>query len=139
MLNQPPSCHVTRDGLAGILGEQTMECGPARDALIAGATFVVWDGLVPADRLAHTYRIRLRHTRKRGRPTLALAATVDRLLEAEDELLRIGQIVATDSSWTFMLFLNATATAVLACTGVARTESPADQGSERVVTTSLPW
>ncbi|WP_331769274.1 hypothetical protein OG948_36405 (plasmid) [Embleya sp. NBC_00888] len=121
---------MTRDGLAGMLNEQTTACGPARDALIAGATFVVRDGLVPADRLAHTYRIRLRHTRKHGRSTVALAATVDRLLAAEEELLRIGRIVATDSSWTFMLFLNATATEVPACTGVARTASPADQGSD---------
>lgn len=121
---------MTRDGLAGMLGKQTTACGPARDALIAGGTFVVWDGLVPADRLARTYRTRLRHGQKRDQPTLALTATVDRLLEAEEELLRIGQIVATDSSWTFMLFLNAAATEVLSCTGVARTSSPAEPGSD---------
>ncbi|MFI0976030.1 hypothetical protein ACH4SP_03265 [Streptomyces sp. NPDC021093] len=111
---------MTRDDLAGMLGEQTTACGPARDALMAGGDFVVWDGPVPAGQLARTYRMRLRRTQRRGQPTLALAATVDRLLEAEEELLRIGQIVAADSSWTFMLFLNAAATEVLACTGVAR-------------------
>lgn len=120
---------MTRDNLAGMLGEQTMACVPARDALIAGGAFVVWDGLVPADRLAHTYRRRLRHTQKRGQPTLGLAVTVDRLLDAEGELLRIGQIVTTDASWTFMLFLNADATEVLACTGVTRTPAPAEPGS----------
>ncbi|WP_405558555.1 hypothetical protein [Streptomyces sp. NBC_01171] len=117
---------MTRDELAEMLGEQTTACGPARDALIADGTFVVWDGLVPADRLAHTYRTRLRITQKRGQPTLALAATVDILSHAAEEPLRLGRIDATDTSWTFMLFLNATATAVLACTGVARSEPPAE-------------
>jgi hypothetical protein len=116
---------VTRDGLAGMLGNQTTACGPARDALIAGGTFTVWDGLVPADRVAHTYRTRLRITLKRGQSTLALGATVDLLFQAGEEPLRVGRIDAADMSWTFMLFLNATATAVLACTGVARSEPPA--------------
>ncbi|MET9774582.1 hypothetical protein ABZ023_09950 [Streptomyces sp. NPDC006367] len=111
---------MTRDELAGMLGERTTACGPARDALTAGGTFVVWDGLVPAGHLAHIYRTRLRVTQKRGRPTLALADTVDILSRAGEEPLRIGRIDAADRSWTFMLFLDATATAVLACTGVAR-------------------
>ncbi len=109
---------MTRDRLAEMLGEQTTACGPARDALLAGGIFVVWDGLVPADRLAHIYRTRLRITRKRGQPTLALAATVDLLSHAAQEPLRIGRVDAADTPWTFMLFLNATATAVLTCTGV---------------------
>jgi len=112
---------VKRDSLVEMLGEQTTACGPARDALVAGGAFVVWDGLVPADHLAHTYRTRLRITQKRGQSTLALAATVD-ILAHTQEPLRIGRIDAADMSWTFMLFLNATATAVLACTGVARSE-----------------
>nr|WP_202513369.1 hypothetical protein [Streptomyces sp. SID8373] len=105
-----------------MLGEQTMACGPARDALIAGGTFIIWEGPTPADHLAHIYQRRLRLTQKRGQPTLALAATVDILFQAAEEPLRIGRIDAAGTSWTFMLFLNATATAVLACTGVARSE-----------------
>jgi hypothetical protein len=35
-----------RNGLAGVLGGQTTVCGPARDALITGAAFVIRDGLV---------------------------------------------------------------------------------------------
>jgi hypothetical protein len=117
---------VTRDELAEMLGEQTTACGPARDALITGGTFVVWDGLAAADRLAHTYRTRLRITQKRGQPTLSLATTVDILSHAAEKPLRIGRIDAADTSWTFMLFLNATATAVLACTGVARSDPQAE-------------
>ncbi|WP_327122099.1 hypothetical protein OG206_32250 [Streptomyces sp. NBC_01341] len=115
---------MTRDELARMLGEQTTACGPARDALITGGTFIVSDGPTPADHLARIYRRRLRLTQKRGQPTLALAATVDLLFQAAEEPLRIGRINAADTSWTFMLFLNASATAVLACTGVARSKPP---------------
>ncbi len=125
-----PRQGVTREGLAGMLGVQTTACGPARDALIAGGTFIVWEGVVPADRLAHAYRTRLRITRKRGQPTLALAATVDLLFQATEEPLRIGRIDAADTSWTFMLFLNATATAVLSCTGVVRCDLLTEPGTE---------
>ncbi|MFC5723021.1 hypothetical protein ACFP1Z_22905 [Streptomyces gamaensis] len=121
---------MTREGLAGMLGGQTTACGPARDALIAGGPFIVWDGPVPADRLAHVYRRRLRITHRRGQPTLALAATVDLLFQAAEEPLCIGRIDAPDRSWTFMLFLNATATAVVACTGVARSEPPAGPAAD---------
>ncbi|MEV5477371.1 hypothetical protein AB0L66_34240 [Streptomyces sp. NPDC052207] len=121
---------MTRDGLTEMLGEQTTACGPARDALIAGGTFIIWDGLVPAAHLAHIYRARLRITQKRGQPTLALAATLDILSHAADEPLRVGRIDAADTSWAFMLFLNATATAVLACTGVARSQPPAESATD---------
>ncbi|WP_316750991.1 hypothetical protein [Streptomyces herbicida] len=111
---------MTRDDLADMLGEQTGACGPARDALIAGGAFVVWDGLLPADRLAHTYRVRLRHTLRRGHTVEGLAATVGILEQAGEELLRIGCIDAVDKSFAFTLFLNAAATAVVACAGGTR-------------------
>lgn len=117
---------MTRDDLATMLAEQTPACGPARDALLSGGAFVVWDGLVPANQLAHIYRIRLRHIKKRGQPILALAESVDILKHAGDELLRIGQSGTADRTWTFMLFLNATATALLACTAVASTSHGRD-------------
>ncbi|MGW6917354.1 hypothetical protein ACWGB8_26510 [Kitasatospora sp. NPDC054939] len=106
-----------------MLAEQTPACDPARDALLTGGTFVVWDGLVPANQVAATYRARLRITQKRGQPTLALAKTVEILRSAGDELLRIGRVDTADRTWTFMLFLNATATTVLACTGVDATQN----------------
>ncbi|MEV7189641.1 hypothetical protein [Kitasatospora sp. NPDC093102] len=117
---------MTSDDLAAMLAEQTPACGPARDALLTGGTFVVWDGLVPANQLFHTYRTRLRLTQKRGQPTLALAETVEILKGTGDELLRIGRIDTADRTWTFMLFLNATATTVLACTGVCATRDKTD-------------
>ncbi|MEV8099291.1 hypothetical protein [Kitasatospora sp. NPDC085879] len=110
---------MTRDDLAEMLAEQTPACGPARTALLSGATFGVWPGQVPADQVFHTYRTRLRITQKRGQATLGLTESVGLLRDVEDELLRIGWIDTTDRAWAFTLFLNATATTVLACTGVA--------------------
>ncbi|MBE1602931.1 Response regulator receiver domain-containing protein [Streptomyces sp. 1222.2] len=51
----------------------------------------------------------------------------------EDTVLapRIGRIDAADASWTFMLFLNATTTAVMACTGVARARPTTNPASSR--------
>ncbi|MFE9769566.1 hypothetical protein ACFYPC_34455 [Streptomyces sp. NPDC005808] len=124
---------MTRDDLADMLGEQTAACGPARDALTAGGAFVVWDGLVPADRLAHTYRVRSRHTVRRGHTVEGLASTVGILEQAGEELLRIGRIDAVDKSSVFTLFLNAAATAVVACAGGPRSgtpRAPADNNAE---------
>jgi hypothetical protein len=121
---------MTREALAAMLNAQTAACPPARAALIADGAFVVWDGLVPGEQLARTYRTRLRITQRRGQPTLALAETVDLLCQAAKEPLRIGRIDAADTCWTFMLFLNATATAVLACTGVARSHPLPKPGTD---------
>ncbi|MER7046924.1 hypothetical protein [Streptomyces jumonjinensis] len=122
---------MTREGLAAMLGEQTTACGPARDALLSGGTFVLWDGLVPAGEVTRIYRARLRITQKRGQQTQALAATVNILDQAEEALLRIGRVDAADASWTFMLFLNATTTEVLACTGVAQAKPTTNPASSR--------
>ncbi|MFE1296588.1 hypothetical protein [Streptomyces sp. NPDC058731] len=108
---------MTRDDLFEMLAEQTPACGPAREALLSGGTFEVWDGLVPADRLFHTYRTRtrLRLTQKRGVATLGLTETVEILEQAGDQALRIGMIKTAGQAWTFMLLLDAAATTVIAC------------------------
>ncbi|MEV4436575.1 hypothetical protein [Streptomyces sp. NPDC049585] len=116
---------MNHEDLVSMLVEQTPACGPARYALQSGGTFVVWDGLVSAHQLTHTYRTRLRITQKRGQPTLALAETVEILRRAGEEPLRIGRIDSVDGAWKFVLFLSATATTVLACTGAAAPQTTA--------------
>ncbi|MFF3538864.1 hypothetical protein ACFYXP_33695 [Streptomyces sp. NPDC002466] len=111
---------MTRDDLIAMLREQTPACGPARNALIAGADFVVWDGLVPANRHAGVFRTRMRRSLKRGRTVDGLANSVDILRRAGEEPLRTGSIDAVDRSFWFMIFLNSTATAVVACFGGRR-------------------
>ncbi len=114
---------MTRDTLAAMLADQTAACESARDALLTGGAFAIWDGLVPANQLAATYRTRLRLTQRRGQSTLALAETIDILEQAGEARVRIGRIDPADEAWTFMLFLDAEAITVLACTGVGRHES----------------
>lgn len=111
---------MTRDDLIAMLREQTPACGPARNALIAGADFVVWDGLVPANRHAGVFRSRMHHSLKRGHTIDGLADSVDILLRAGEEPLRTGSIDAVDRSSWFTIFLNSTATVVVACCGGRR-------------------
>lgn len=117
---------MTPDDLSEMLAEQTPACGPAREALLSGGAFGVWDGLVPANQLFHTYRIRGRVAQRHGQVTLGLDETVGILERTGDELLRIGLIETADRAWTFTLFLDAPATTVLACAGVARTRHESD-------------
>ncbi|MFB7675126.1 hypothetical protein ACFC26_27320 [Kitasatospora purpeofusca] len=106
---------MTRDDLAEMLADQTPACGPAREALLSGGTFTVWDSLIPANRHFGVYRRRLRTARRRGVATLGLTETVGILEQAADEPLRIGLVSTADRAWGFMLFLDAAATTVLAC------------------------
>ncbi|MFD5517150.1 hypothetical protein [Streptomyces sp. NPDC127066] len=113
---------MDRAELAGMLGDQTTACEAAREALLAGGDFVVWDGRVPSQQLASIYAARLRRASKRGAETLALPSTVDILTRLEADQVRIGCIFSPDRTWAFMLFLADHADAVLACTGVRRAE-----------------
>ncbi|WP_318217359.1 hypothetical protein [Streptomyces sp. SCL15-6] len=83
---------MRREDLAAMPREQTTACGPARDVLLSGGVFVIWDGLAPANQVMHTYRTRLRITQKRGQQTQAVAVTVNILDKAGDVLLQIGRI-----------------------------------------------
>lgn len=103
-----------------MLREQTLACAPARDALISGGIFAVWDGLVPASRHAGVFGIRIRTAARRGHTIEGLAASVDILRQAGDELLRTGCIDSVDKSSVFTIFLNSSATEVLACAGGPR-------------------
>jgi hypothetical protein len=58
--------------------------------------------------------------------TIGLDETVGVLEATGDELFRVGSIRTADRVWTFMLFLNATATTVMACADAARTSRDSD-------------
>ncbi|MEU5540518.1 hypothetical protein [Streptomyces sp. NPDC020362] len=57
-------------------------------------------------------------------PSRALTTTVGILEQVGEELLRIGCIDEVDRSLVFTLFLNAAATAVVACAGGPRSGTP---------------
>ncbi|MCX4690596.1 hypothetical protein OG401_40990 [Kitasatospora purpeofusca] len=106
---------MTRDDLAGMLTDQTPACPPARDALLTGGTFDVWDRLIPAGHHFGVYSFRDRNTRRRGIATLGLTESLGILERAGEEPLRTARITTADGAWVFMLFLDAEATTVLAC------------------------
>ncbi|QNA77627.1 hypothetical protein C8250_000015 [Streptomyces sp. So13.3] len=111
---------MPREELIAMLREQTPACGPARDALIGGGAFDVSDGLVPANRHAGVFAIRVRTAARRGHTIEGLAASVDILRQAGEEPLRTGSIDSVDRSSVFTIFLNSSATEVLACAGGLR-------------------
>ncbi|MFD3488666.1 hypothetical protein [Streptomyces sp. NPDC058665] len=111
---------MTRDDLIAMLRDQTPACGPARDVLIAGGDFVVWDGLVPANRHAGVFRGRMHHSLRRGHTIDGLAVSIGILKRAGEEPLRTGSIASVDKSSVFTIFLNSTATVVVACCGGRR-------------------
>ncbi|WP_063795994.1 hypothetical protein [Peterkaempfera griseoplana] len=112
-----------------MLLERTPACGPARDALIAGADFVVWDGLVPANQHAGVFRRRMHNSLKRGHTIDGLADSVDILRRAGEEPLRTGSINAVDRSSWFTIFLNFAATEVVACCGGRRPTTTGSAGT----------
>lgn len=107
-----------------MLREQTPACRPARDALVAGGAFDVSDGLVPASRHAGVFAIRIRTAARRGHTVGGLAASVDILRQAGEELVRTGLVYSVDRSSVFTIFLNSSATEVLACAGGLRPKPP---------------
>ncbi|WP_406303016.1 hypothetical protein OHA61_11675 [Streptomyces sp. NBC_00885] len=94
-------------------------------ALLNGATHVVWDGTLPAERHAQVFKIRLRNMRRQGIETLGLERAVQ-LLRQHDQPVRLGQITAADRAWIFTFFLTTDGGALVACMGVrqAGEESP---------------
>ncbi|QKW01697.1 hypothetical protein [Streptomyces sp. NA02536] len=88
--------------------------------LRCGGSYVVWEGTTASEPLALIYGRRLRHTRRRRVETQNLAGAVE-LLGRHQRPVRLGQIRATDGSWTFMLFLTEDGGRLIACTGVRRT------------------
>lgn len=113
---------MDRAELAVLLGEGTPARAGARAALLGGGDFVVWDGGVPARRLAGVYAARLRRAARRGTETVALASTVDTLTRLGAAPVLVGSVVSPESTWAYVVFLAEDATEVLACTGVRRSE-----------------
>ncbi|MFE3504930.1 hypothetical protein ACFXPX_21635 [Kitasatospora sp. NPDC059146] len=106
---------MTRDDLARMLAEQTAACGPAREALLAGATFEVGSNLIPARQHFGVFRRRLERTRRLGFEVPGLAESVAVFEAAGEQGLRLGVIKAPDL--IFWVYLDATDTTVLACIG----------------------
>lgn len=113
-----------------MLTDHTHAC-KAREAIAAGGKVVVWDSEVPQWMVAGIAATRLRRSLKIGPTTLGLDETVEILAQHCDEQLRTGIIDAADQSWHFTLYLNATGTELLACSGVER-EPPSQEDGQKL-------
>ena len=96
-------------------GEAFVAC---KDAIRAGADYIVWDDTVPADQLARSYSRRAQHMAKIGTPMLGGDDAIARLQISGDRPLRIGEAKVEDPPTHFQLFLSADATRVVACLGI---------------------
>lgn len=114
-----------------MLKGQTSACKAARDAIAAGAEVVLYDGQPPQWMVLGIAATRLRRSLKIGLMTLGLDETVE-ILRARhhDERLRTGNIVATDRSWFFTLYFDATGTELLACSGVKNERPSRGEGQK---------
>ncbi|MFI9718475.1 hypothetical protein ACIHFE_02310 [Streptomyces sp. NPDC052396] len=113
---------VEREVLERLLVGDDEASVAALAALRCSGSHVLWEGTASAESLALVYGRRLRHTRRRGIETKNLACAVE-LLGRHPQPVRLGQIRATDGSWTFMLFLTEDGGRLIACTGVRRTRA----------------
>jgi hypothetical protein len=80
----------------------------------------VWAVDSPAVEVAGVYARRLRLLERRGIAHIAFAEAVRTLTERCHEVVRIGAVEVADPPYHFQLFLNQTATEVIACLGVAQ-------------------
>jgi hypothetical protein len=109
---------LERAQLAELLGDQSEAHKQAREALLDGGEFHVWDDTVSAAELTKVYTRRLNHTVKRGIDTLELPEAVEVARRHGDAEIRLARIIDPAESWVFMLFLHSTDGEILACTGV---------------------
>ncbi|WP_433288763.1 hypothetical protein [Micromonospora sp. CA-244673] len=109
---------MKREELISLLAGDGPVNEACRRALERGASFHIWDGLVPASNLAPVYRAREAITRDRGIPTLGFAAAVETLHALAEQPVRLGGVRQPEPPYSFQLFLSADAGSILACIGV---------------------
>jgi hypothetical protein len=86
--------------------------------VIAGAVIRVWAGGTPAVELAGIHARRLRLVERNGTPEIGFADAVRTQGRPRSRVQQIGAVDVTDPPYHFQLFLNKTATSVIACLSV---------------------
>jgi hypothetical protein len=109
---------MDRDGLAQVLTDAGHAATACRSALKEGAEFILWQGVVPADRMVSAYERREARALADGVPTLGFPEALDRLRRAGRQKLQLGQVTMVDPPYLFMIFLTGDPTALVACVGI---------------------
>ncbi|GAA1553242.1 hypothetical protein GCM10009827_087420 [Dactylosporangium maewongense] len=109
---------MDRGHLARLLDQDGEAFAACRHAVAAGANIQVWEGSTPASELAAIYARRLRLVQRRGTSEVGFADAVQSLRARGDESILIGAVDVHDPPYHFQLFLNVSATRLIACLGV---------------------
>lgn len=106
---------MERTDFAQVLTGDSEAVRACRLAVEAGAPYFVNDTAGPAAPHFHTFRRRLRLTRRTGQHTLGLEEAVE-LLQCCEEPVLVGQV--DSGSWRFLVWMTADGQSLIACTGV---------------------
>jgi hypothetical protein len=109
---------MDRDHLARLLDRDGGAYAACRRAVTAGANIQVWKGGTPAAAVAAIYARRLRLVQRKGTSEVGFAEAVQSLRACGDEPVLIGAVDIDDPPYHFQLFLNVSATRLVACLGV---------------------
>jgi len=107
---------MDRDGLADVLTHAGHAAAACRSALQQGAELILWQGVVPADRMVSAYERRQARALADGVPTLGFSEALDRLRGAGRGALQLGQVTTADPPYVFMIFL--AGDTLVACVGI---------------------
>jgi hypothetical protein len=113
---------VERKQLAQLLDTAAYAPSACRHALLDGAGFIMWEGLVPASRILPAYERREIHTVANGIQTLGFAEALADLRSLGARTVQIGQVTVADPPYVFMVFLTEDASAVVACLGIEQAD-----------------
>jgi hypothetical protein len=111
---------IGRDELLDLLAGAGPVGVACREALLAGAQYVLYDEPIPAERLAQSYARRLAHLDRTGVPTAGFADAVDALRAHGAAEVLLGSASVADPPYHYQLFLSADADRVVACLGVSQ-------------------
>ncbi|MFI5636478.1 hypothetical protein ACIA8H_03565 [Streptomyces goshikiensis] len=118
---------MERHELMRLLAGDDVASKAALTALADGAEYIVWDaGMRLSDGHAGTFAIRHRCMQRKGAENLGWERALE-LLRERPQPIRIGQVIASDSSWVYTFFLAEDASALVACAGVRRSDGASQQ------------
>jgi hypothetical protein len=109
---------MDRDHLGRLLAQEGDAFAACRRDVMAGAAIRVWASETPAVELAGIYARRLCLVERRGTAQVGFADAVRTLAGRGHASIRIGAVDVADPPYHFQLFLNQTATEVIACLGI---------------------
>ncbi|MEU4357396.1 hypothetical protein [Streptomyces virginiae] len=110
---------VLREELLAAFDSDSEASIEVRSALIAGADFAVWPGLVPSVRLLHICGRRMRRLQKLGKPSLGFPESLANLSEIGERDLLVGYVDDRNrGGYYFQLHLDPCPLKVIGCIGL---------------------